>query len=410
MLATALSAATRPLSRALLGLWLAIGLALAAFALVAPDRFVLFSDPHGRARILELIQGASPLAMVVPTFTEPDWAQDLGSFAGWLGIAAATLIVLLIVSRRLRTPWQAATIACLTFFMGGAILTASPHAAARADAARRGALAAIDRFVGDKFRTIDYEHLSRATPERWRELTVVTMEMLPVAERATEATTPSVTLPAGSYEARVWFEDGRSRVGSIRVEALGQAEFGRVEGPLTNPVTVPFELPVDVRRLVIGVSDAQVAATVNRVEIHPRSVEPPSKRDPHFIRVVESVRDRPNAYLAYTDEHAYPERGIFWTRGTAATTILVAPGGASRLTLRLSTGPVTGTVTLDVNGERREVAMSAGQENTVSFEIPAATRLLPVQIQSSSMFRPGEVDPSARDMRGLGCQVVVVLE
>ena len=66
---------------------------------------------------------------------------------------------------------------------------------------------------------------------------------------------------------------------------------------------------------------------------------------------------------------------------------MVAPGGASRMTLRLFTGPRSGVVTVDAAGDARQLEMTAEKEETTVFQIPAGSRLFPLRIQSSSMFR-----------------------
>ncbi|MEQ1728197.1 MAG: hypothetical protein ABL982_07420, partial [Vicinamibacterales bacterium] len=112
----------------------------------------------------------------------------------------------------------------------------------------------------------------------------------------------------------------------------------------------------------------------------------------------------------YTDGEAYPEMGTFWTRGTAATTVLVVPAGATRMTLTLSTGPMAGTVSVTSGGRTQQVSMPGNQEQVLALDVPAGSRLVPLTIRSSVMFRPGEVNPSITDMRGLGCQVRIALE
>jgi hypothetical protein len=101
---------------------------------------------------------------------------------------------------------------------------------------------------------------------------------------------------------------------------------------------------------------------------------------------------------------------VFWTRGLEQTTVLVAPGGASRMVLTLFTGPLTGSVTLVVAGTVHTVSVEAGQTRQLVVDVPRADRLVPIVIQSSSTFRPSDADPASADMRRLGCQVRVDLE
>lgn len=409
LVAAAIGAARTPMARALVGMWLAVGLTIAALATLLPDRLLLYSDPHGQARILEIIEANAPLALVMPTFTDPDWASHLLPLAAWIAGALAALGVLALLARRVTTSWAAAVVASVVFLAVGIAATTRPSAAVRAETARRGAVVALTNFDGSRYRTVDYQRLSRATPERWQELTTIAVPFS-TDQRTDAVTSTSVTLPPGRYEARVWFDGGRTRQGSIQVEGQDQVAYAKSTGPLANPTTIGFTLEFEVRRLSVRVEEAGDQSTTSRIEIVPISVTPPARRPPYFIRAVEAVRDWPNGYIAYTDEDVYPEHGMFWTRGTVGTTVLIVPGGASRLTLHLSTGPMRGAVTVEAMGQTREIEMTPGQGSTVSFDVPPGTGLLPLRIRSSTMFRPGEVDPAIRDMRGLGCQVLVVLE
>ena len=105
---------------------------------------------------------------------------------------------------------------------------------------------------------------------------------------------------------------------------------------------VAFQLPVTIRRLLVQIPDKQLAASVRRIDLIPRAVVPPADREDVPVRTVETLPERAGAYLVYTDEHAYPENGIFWSRGTEETHVMIAAAGITRLTLTLSTGPMAG--------------------------------------------------------------------
>jgi hypothetical protein len=410
MVALAIAHARRGVAHALVGVWVAIGLGVAAAALGMPDRLVLFSNPHGHARILEMLQAGSPLASVIPTFTDPDWTSHVRPLAAWLGVAFVSCLVAAAVSRvRLAGAWSVAFTATLLFVAGGAILTARPTAAVRIDTVRRGDLAVLDRFDGDRFRTLDYRHLARASVPEFQDLTTITIDAPETVPESGEVTDP-VTLPPGRYEVRVWFAGAQAREGEVLIDSRNEVTFAQRAGRLQNPTTVAVDLPLTVRRFVVRVRNPQVASAVRRVEIVPRAVVPPPGRDDRQVRKLEPIPGRAGAYLAYMDEHAYPEAGTFWTRGTAATRVLVAPADASRMTLRLFTGPMSGTDSVRVGEDTRSVTMAENDANEVSFRLPPGLRLVPLTVQSSVMFRPGEVDAESRDMRGLGCQVHIILD
>jgi hypothetical protein len=408
--AVAIAHARTAFARSMVSLSISISLILSAAVILWPGRLLFFSDPHGRARWLELLQGPSPLASVIPTFTDPDWTAHIVPLATWVGVVLVAAAAAWAAVRSGRgSAWRSAAVAVITLLVGGAVLTARPSAAVRRETALRGDLALLTRFDGHRFRTLDYTTLSRVTPERL--LTLATLETVPppsVDGRGFIA--GPLTVPPGQYEAQIWFTSSRPREGRITVRALSQAIFATTEGALQNPVTLPFALPVTVRRLMIAAEGSGVAATVSRVSIVPRVIVPPPHREDAPVRDVEGIPHRPGAYLAYVDGEAYPEHGTFWSRGTARTTVLVAPGGARQLTLHLSTGPRSGEVAVTVGGEERRVAMAADTPYQLSYDLPADVRLVPLTVQSNVMFRPGEVDPRSGDMRGLGCQVQITLE
>jgi hypothetical protein len=160
----------------------------------------------------------------------------------------------------------------------------------------------------------------------------------------------------------------------------------------------------------VRVADRRVAESVSRFEIVPVAVVPALERPDISVRSIESLDARAGAYLIYTDEHAYPEGPVFWSRGTGETRLWVAPAGASKMNLKLSTGPKSGNVTVSVAGHSKTVAMQGGEVNDVLFDVPPGRQLVPLTVQSTVMFRPGEVEPKSTDMRGLGCQVRIGLE
>ncbi len=397
-------------SRALVGLWLAIGLGVVAVALVEPARLTLFSDPHGQSKILELLQAGSPLALVVPTFTDPDWATYIAPLAAWLAAALVSCAVIVGWSRRRRaSAWTLAGVASATFLLLGAVISARPAAAVREATARRGALDVLWRIDANRHRTLDYSTLSRTTPDRLRQLTTIHVRPDVPADARSPFELGPLNLPPGRFDASVWFGSSRPREGEVSLVGP-RATFGRVAGSLGNPARFEVSLPAAARRLVVRVPDLQVARAITDVQLVPVEVVPPSQRDPRPARMIESLTESPGRYLVYTDGEAYPEMGTFWTRGTAATTVLVAPAGATRMTLTLSTGPMAGTVSVTSGGRTQQVAMPGNQEQFLAVDVPAGARLVPLTIQSSVMFRPAEVNPSVNDMRGLGCQVRIALE
>jgi hypothetical protein len=218
-----------------------------------------------------------------------------------------------------------------------------------------------------------------------------------------------VSLPAGSYQARIWFSEGVAQDGDITVSSSDRAVYARVSNSVQNPVSVPFQLPFGVRRLTVTATGS-AARHALRAELDPQAIVPPRERETAPPRSIEAIPEHPGAYIAYTNEHAYPEGGVFWTRGTGLAEVLVAPGGARRLSVTLFSGPAGADCTVSLSGQSQTVKTPPGQTSSVSFAVAPDRRFVPLAVQASTFFRPSETDPASTDGRGLGCQVRVGLE
>jgi hypothetical protein len=125
------------------------------------------------------------------------------------------------------------------------------------------------------------------------------------------------------------------------------------------------------------------------------------------VRRIESVPGRPGAYMAYTNGNAFPEGGIFWTRGTAEADVLIAPAGATALHLTLHAGPVNGSVRLTIDGQARDVMLRSGETRVESIALRPDAQYVALKVQSPGGFRPADVERGSTDTRLLGCQVRV---
>jgi hypothetical protein len=137
---------------------------------------------------------------------------------------------------------------------------------------------------------------------------------------------------------------------------------------------------------------------------------PVGERESSPARTIESIPERPDAFLAYMNEHAYPEGGVFWTRGTGQASVLLAAGGARRLTLTLFSGPSGADCAVSLPDAPQTVKMNPGQTSVISFAVPPGRGVVPLTVAASAFFRPSETDPASTDTRGLGCQVRIGLE
>ena len=405
MLAVAFDATNRVWARGLLTLTVAVGVGIAAFTLASPEQLLLFSDSRGRARLVELAQAGSPLAMTLPSFTAEDWVTPLADLWPWLAAGLSGLAAMAAMTRK-RTvagPFSTVVVGGIVAVGVAAVATARPVAAVREDTVRRGALDLLWRYDAPRLRPFDYRTLHGIDAGQLLERASLRSATYPL---------PAVALPPGAYEATVWFAagTGTERSGEVVVASAQKVVFGRLQGAIANPARIQFELAVPVARVSVSVSGENLARAVTQVTLEPRAVVSVSAREENTIRVMEPIPGASHAYLVYADDLAYPEGGIFWTRGTGPTRVLVAPGGASRLTLTLSLGPMSGDVRLVVGDRTSTVTVPANEPTRVIFDLPPGVRTVPLEVRSPTMFRPSEVDPDSGDRRLLGCQVRVVLE
>ncbi|MGE0705008.1 MAG: hypothetical protein AB7P22_13840, partial [Vicinamibacterales bacterium] len=401
MVAVGIAAMTRPLGRVLLTIWIAFGTALAVAGGLFPERLYLFSNQHGRGRLVELMEAGAPLADTLPTYTNEDWVTPLVALLPWLGAALLGIIAMILVARRVQRAGALGigVAGVLTFLVVAGALTARPSAEAREAAAERGALDLLWAYEGERHRAFGYQELAHLPPPAFLAASARTSSRLPSGP---------LSLPPGSYEARVWFNGTMAREGEVVVSASPTAVFGRATGRLSNPAVVPFSLPVP-STVQVQVPDAGLASVVRQIDITPGHVVPASERPAIDPRAVESIPNWPGGYLVYADQHAYPEGGVFWTRGTDTASVLVAPGGASRLALTLHLGPRSGDVRVTVAGEEYVASVAANSISHIEAPVPEGLSLVPITVQSPGEFRPSDVDPSSGDMRRLGCQVRVEL-
>ena len=413
MIAVAASGLRGVAVRALLWASLSVSLVIALVGVASPERLLLFSDPHGRARIIEMIQGAAPLSFLLPTFTEENWRQPLADLAPWLvaaAVALATFAIPLRSQERRPTVWLC-TMACLAFLFSGGVLARGLAQEARDETSRRGALELLGRYDANRLWALEYRRMGKIDQEQvFRLSTIVVNRPRASGDPNQRVMAGPFALPPGSYEARVWFADARPRDGEIVVSSSDRAVFGRADGTFQNLAIVPFDLPVTVRRVAIAAGDSRLASAFQKIEIVPAAIVPPSAREEVAVRAIESIAGRADSHIVYVNEHTYPEGGVFWTRGTGPGSVLVAPGDASKIILTLYTGPLGGPIRVMAAGNERTVHMTPGELTQIVVDVPRGLRLVPITVQSTDFFRPAEVDPASDDTRGLGCQVRITLE
>jgi hypothetical protein len=411
-IAAALMAVRSQVGRATAASWIAFAVLVAAVGVVVPERLFLLSDPHGIARFLDAFQGSAPMADALPTFTEENWRAPMARAVPWIVAAAAALGLAALIAaraRRVRTFWIV-VVEAVVFIVTGSVISATPASPARAASILRGQVELMAAFDPDRLRAWDYGTSAKLDPDSLLRATSLAITVQPSrgAVDPQGRVTAQLALPPGRYEGRVWFQGQREHAGDLLLSVRRGDVLARVSGPLPNPATIAFDLPVRVG-FWVRLSELAAARDVQRVEIAPLSIVPKSRRIDVQPRAIEAISGRPNAYIVYVNDETYPEGGVFWTRAANRGEVLVAPAGASQIVLTLHVGPISGVVGLTVAGRNLDTPMGPNETRQVSIDVPAGAGLVPISTQAPAWFRPASVDAKSTDTRALGCQVRVEL-
>jgi hypothetical protein len=405
MIAVAAAEARGVLARSVLVSAVVLTIGLAVMTLASPGGRLLYSDPHGVSSLVKTIQGSAPLDVALPTFTEENWRTPIRVLLPWLAALAVVSFALVTAVRRgwLRSVfWTTAAGSVGTLFLAALVLGARP-VSNRQSVTVRGQLSLMREYDPTRLRAFDATHFKRLGPDE-----ALAVSALSLQRRAgEEIANPRVLegpfeLPEGAFEAQVWFTGNVAS--DVFVALSDDVVLARTKMPGKNPAVVSFDLPLRTPAFV-GVSDVTAARAVSRVVIRPLTLVPQSARDANASHVVEPVGGEIPGYMAYADDHTYPENGVFWTRDTQQGSIVVVTAGASTLRLVLHVGPTGGPIAIEVGGQSSEVEMRPDETRELSFPLTPGTRRVAVSVKSARSFRPADVDPRSDDRRLLGCQV-----
>jgi hypothetical protein len=418
MVAVAIGASRGAFSRAAVGLTLITSLTIAAAGAAEPRQLLLFSAPHGYANMLDAIQGSSAATFLSPTFTDENWVRPLGALFPWaIGALAASLVGITVASRwrgRLAA-YATAQFVVITFAFTTGIVAGVPAPSARAVVALRGQQELMLALAAPGLRGFDYANRKKLDEATLMRLAViVTHPETSAADLDARHLAGPFVLPSGQFEARIWFDGVHSHPGEAFVAASDRGQLRVAGGPLGNPTTLRFELPVPFG-VWIGLSDQESARAVRQVEVVPERILPSSERPDVDVRAIDPLGDRGRddvspPDLLYVDDETYPEGGVFWTRDTHKGSVLVTAVGGSTVLLTLHVGPVAGRVRIAAGGKDLSTVLKANETRSIEVGVPAGTTMLPISVQAASAFRPADVDPTSTDLRRLGCQVRVEIQ
>jgi hypothetical protein len=409
-IAAVLVNASSQMARATALVAISLSVIVAGGGLVMARETLLFSPPHGVARIVEAIQGSAPLAASLPTFTEQDWMGPLARTWPWLAaaIAAFAAAAMAARSRKFSTFWVAIA-EVVTFIVVSGLLVTSFEPSARDESVLRGRIGVLNAYDPEHLRGFDYATKSWVDTTGLLRASALTIQRSPTSsiDRQGRVTGP-LDLPPGRYHASVWFQEGGHRSGDLRLSLYQGNPLARTSEALPDPATLAFELPVRIP-IWIALSDRATAQAVSRAQITPVTIVPTSLRIKTDARSIEGIPDHPNAYLVYADDETYPEGGVFWTKGRKRGEVLVLPAGAKELLITLYAGPSGGTVNLSVAGRSWETVLAPNESKQLSIAIENDSSPIQVLVQAAQSFRPAQLDPKSTDIRDLGSQVRISL-
>jgi hypothetical protein len=398
----------RPPLRAVWGLLLCVSLAIAVAGVVSPQRLLLFSAPHGLANMIEAGQGPAPLSSLLPTFTEDEMRAAVWLLGRWLVAALLAIGAVVLVARRTAAAFPTVAAGLAVFALAGAVLAGVPAAPQRRTAALRGRFELLHSWDGASLRGRDYSrNVALGEPDVLRFAAIRLSKAEGALNDDPHRLAGPFTLLPGTFTARIRF-DPLPPDGAAFAVLDGRVAIARAPVNQTGETRLPFDVAV-ATNVSIAVSDARVAAAVTEVTLVADTIVPRSARADIDVHAIEPIDGRAGAFIAYADDAAYPEGGVYWTRSTNAATVYVSPAGASALILTLHVGRSGGAVRLLVDGQDRSVTLSPDETRQLEMPLAATARLVQVVVQAPGEFRPADRDPGSADRRWLGCQVRVGL-
>ena len=286
MVAASIGDLRHPAWRSLAGLALTMSVGSLLAMVLRPSMHLLFNGRGSTGRLVEALQGDGPLSLALPSFVGAEWWAELPRLGAWLTAAGLAVLAARLVSPYLsrRTAgvvfWVPVS-ALLTFVgvegvLGSLVLADS----ARREAERVGRTRLLERY--------DPPRLAAFDPAAWRRLdssdllrrSAISIDTPWPADGESPADRGETQmLPAGSYEARVWFSGGAQRDGELLVvDRRTREPLARSRGMLDNPAGLSFSVDHARSNVTIFVRGARLASEVVRLDIEPRSIVPRSAR------------------------------------------------------------------------------------------------------------------------------------
>jgi hypothetical protein len=220
----------------------------------------------------------------------------------------------------------------------------------------------------------------------------------PSAQTLLLAPTP---VPGGEYELHL--EDDAPAHGS------GKLVIGRLAHPVKiwdlagdlRHAAAKVQLPVTVGSLVVLGDEGASSGTLTLI---PRRIwEAPSRLTSEIARRVEPYGPAQVFFFAGYDRNTFLEGPGFWVRGGGGVQLAVTRDDRRvPLQMFVRNAAATNQVQIEINGAERVYNLEPGEELTIPVPVADPRPGALIRIQSSSGFRPAEVEPGSTDTRFLG--------
>lgn len=394
-------------------LWVGIG--IAGTLALAADGLLIDNGRDGMASLLMYWSPAFQLSGLVPSFVTGDLIHTWLQTVTWLAVACGTAVFL--ARRRASAPGAAALWAMGAFVAAVSLAAAvSPFlpgagSSPSLDLAARTRLTALDRF-DSRIRPVAtwYEPRIRVTSAE-AALPYLAVKLLPGVR--TDRTPVRLihngrfSLPAGTYSVAVTF-GAQSSPGPLPLSV----QAGRAGRPLHTWQVDPrsgdvfraeLTLPVDLNFIGLR-GPAELERAIDQVVITPIRVVDAHAR-PVAPDVLQATR-YPAGDAFFHDENAHPEPNGFWVLGGRTVRLTIAPpaGAARPVVLGMHSGGQANTVRMTASGWSWQADLVPGRGAEVELP-PAVSGVVPLTIETTTGFRPKDLNPASPDSRLLGIWV-----
>jgi hypothetical protein len=212
-------------------------------------------------------------------------------------------------------------------------------------------------------------------------------------------------LPAGRYEIGV---AGATRPSGRLTASVGRTEqivdAWSLDGRPGGFTGLVVHLPVRVHSLTIRGDDTARAA-VSRVTLRPHVSADWTALD--VRRLARRASRYGNARVFFLDDNAFMEPPGFWTRGKAATGLVIDADGRVPAALNFRAGAVATDATISSGAWSESVSLAPGETRSITLPALDDADGWVVRIETATGFRPAQHDPSSKDLRNLGVWVAV---